>query len=66
MKMLSVVSNAISAIGYDPQIKRMKIKFYQGRIYDFYGVPQHIFDDFKNANSHGTYYNNYIKGNYSC
>lgn len=66
MEMISVRSSAISAIGYDPSSQRMKIKFKQGRTYDFCRVPQDIFDGFISASSKGRYYESRIRGRYRC
>ena len=64
--MVSVSSSAISAVGYDPSTMRMKIRFVQGNTYDFCGVPASIFSGLLNAESKGTYYNDYIRDRYPC
>ena len=66
MKMIRVNSSAIIAVGYDPQTRRMKIKFSQGDTYDFCGVPEHIFQGLLRAGSKGTYYNDHIRDRYQC
>lgn len=67
MEMIPVRSSAISAVGYDPSTGRMKIRFTsQGTIYDFCGVPQHIYDGLMNAASIGTYYDRFIRDRYQC
>lgn len=66
MKMIPVVSSAISYIGYDSVAKRMKVTFKHGKTYDYCGVPGHIFEAFKNASSIGRYYDIYIKDKYNC
>lgn len=66
MQMIRVNSSAIQAVGYDPQMRRMKITFAQGHTYEFCGVPQHIFDGFLCAESKGGYYNDHIKDRYQC
>ena len=67
MQMIPVISDAINAIGYDPQTKVMHIKFAQGKTYPYCGVPQHIFDGLLNAtSSHGTYFNDHIRDRYQC
>ena len=66
MRMIPVSSSALSAIGYDPQTRRMKITFAQGHTYDFCRVPQQVFDALMRAPSKGTYYNENIKGRYPC
>ena len=66
MDMIPVYSSAISAIGYDPSTMRMKIRFVQGDIYDFCGVPAQVFQGLLNAHSKGTYYNDHIRDRYQC
>lgn len=66
MEMIKVSSSAISAIGYDENLKRMKITFKQGKTYDYCGVPKNVFEKFKSASSLGRYYDQYIKDNYNC
>jgi len=66
MEMISVSSSAISAIGYDPTSRKMKIRFKQGKTYDFCRVPQSVFDNFRKSSSKGSYYDAHIKGRYQC
>jgi len=66
MHMIPVSSSAMVAVGYDPQIRRMKITFVQGHTYDFCGVPQRVFEELMRAASKGTYYNEHIRDRYPC
>lgn len=66
MEMIHVNSSAIRAIGYDPTTSRMNIAFEQGETYSFCKVPAHVFEDFLNARSKGTYYNDHIRDHYQC
>lgn len=66
MNMIPVSSSAISAIGYDPLTKRMKIRFKQGDTYDFCRVPVNVFEGLLAASSKGTYYDRYIRERYKC
>ncbi|NJN90605.1 MAG: KTSC domain-containing protein [Leptolyngbyaceae cyanobacterium SL_5_14] len=66
MDMQSVSSSAISEVGYDESTQQMKIKFKQGKIYDFCQVPEYIFQGLLAASSKGAYYNSYIKDKYPC
>jgi len=66
MEMIRVNSSAIRAVGYDPQTRRMKIKFSQGDTYDFCHVPEHIFQGLLRAGSKGSYYNDHIRDRYQC
>jgi hypothetical protein len=52
MKMVSVSSRAIAAIGYDPATRRMRICFHHGETYNFCDVPEHVFQALKNAWPH--------------
>jgi hypothetical protein len=66
MDMVPVTSSAMEAVGYDPQTRLMKIRFSGGRIYDFCGVPEHVYHGLLNAPSKGVYYNDHIKDRYPC
>lgn len=66
MEMIRVNSSAISAVGYDPASRRMKIKFKQGQTYDFCNVPERIFNGLLSAGSKGSYYNDHIRDRYQC
>ena len=64
--MIPVRSSAIGAVGYDPHVMRMQIRFVQGHTYTFCGVPQSIFDGLLSASSKGKYYERYIRDKYHC
>jgi hypothetical protein len=66
MDMIRVSSSAITAVGYDPATRRMKIQFVEGHTYDFCRVPENIFNGLLRASSKGTYYNDHIRDRYQC
>jgi len=66
MEMVNVRSNCMRAVGYDPETRRMKITFAEGKTYDFCGVPEKIFKDLLAASSKGTYYNIHIRDKFQC
>jgi hypothetical protein len=66
MEMIRVNSSAIHAVGYDAESGRMTIRFTSGKVYDFCGVPQHVYASLMSAASKGTYFNAYIKDRYEC
>ena len=35
-----------------------------GRIYQYYEVPEHVFDGLRQADSHGGYFQDHIRGHY--
>ncbi|WP_236194834.1 KTSC domain-containing protein [Pseudomonas glycinae] len=66
MEMIAVRSSAMTAVGYDPATRRMKIRFEQGHSYDFCGVPSAVHQGLMAATSKGSYYNRYIRDRYQC
>jgi uncharacterized protein YdaL len=66
MEMVPVRSSAMSAVGYDAATRRMQIRFKQGRMYDFCGVPPEVHQGLMAAGSKGTYYDHVIKDRYQC
>ena len=66
MEMISVISRAISDIGYDKPTQHMRIKFKQGDTYSYCRVPENIFLELLSATSKGTYYDRYIKDKFDC
>lgn len=63
--MPTFISSAIRRAEYDPSSKVLQIWFAEsGGPYDYYGVPQHIFEGLCKAGSKGTYFNDYIRDQY--
>ncbi|MBO6716601.1 MAG: KTSC domain-containing protein [Rhizobiaceae bacterium] len=59
-------SSAIERAEYDSARRVLTIWFLEsGGPYDYYGVPQHIYDGLLTAWSKGTYFNDYIREQYS-
>jgi hypothetical protein len=62
VEMIGVNSSFIVAVGYDGSNLYVEIS---GRgTYTHHNVPAYHFAGLLNANSHGGYYNRYIKGKY--
>ena len=57
-------SSVISRFCYDAQRCVLVIEFKHGGIYDYYDVPQTVFEEMSNASSAGEYYNANVKGVY--
>lgn len=65
IEMILVQSSNVEAIGYDPELSELHVRFLKlGSLYIYHGVPEGVFEDFLNAPSKGTFLNTYIKGNY--
>jgi len=66
MEMIRVSSDAISAVGYDQETRRMRIRFTSGNSYDFCRVPLEIYERLMRSSSKGSFYNDHIRGRYQC
>ena len=59
-----VTSSNIASIGYDANSQTLEVEFLNGGVYQYFDVPQHIYDGIMNADSHGQYLAQNIKGVY--
>ena len=57
----SVSSSNLRSVGYDPTTRTLEIEFHSSGIYQYYDVPQSIYDGLMAAASHGTYFDSHIK-----
>lgn len=57
-------SSNISRFGYDNPSRVLKVEFKNGSIYDYFDVPDHVFNGMRNAASKGQYLAQQIKGSY--
>lgn len=56
-----VSSSNIASIGYDPVNMVLEIEFLNGAVYQYYDVPQSIYDGLMAADSHGKFLASYVK-----
>lgn len=56
-----VTSSNILSIGYDPDNMILEVEFTTGAVYQYYDVPQSIYDGLMTADSHGTFLSAYVK-----
>lgn len=64
MERKPVSSSNIASIGYDEATSTLEIEFLNNSIYQYFDVPQHIYQGLMNADSHGQYLAQNIKGVY--
>lgn len=57
MKHEPVKSSMIKSVGYDPETKRMEVKFANNSIYTHENVEQDAFECLRDAESVGKHYN---------
>lgn len=56
-----VSSSNIESIGYDPMQMILEVEFLNGSIYQYYDVPEALYEGIMAAESHGKYLNEFIK-----
>jgi uncharacterized protein len=64
MKRTHVESSNIESIGYDSKSQTLEIEFLNGTIYQYFDVPEKVFEELMGADSQGRYLNANIKGIY--
>ena len=63
MNMVRVSSSNLVAAGYDQASMTLRIQFNSG-LYDYYNVPENIYNGLLNASSKGEYHHAFIKNSY--
>jgi hypothetical protein len=61
MERQAVDSSSIASIGYSPESETLEIEFKNQTIYEYYNVPQVIYDQFMEASSQGVYFSANIR-----
>lgn len=64
MNRQAVTSSNIASIGYDANSQTLEVEFLNGGVYQYFDVPQHIYNGIMSADSHGQYLAQNIKGVY--
>ena len=60
-----VVSNSLSAVGYQRQRELLQVKFVSGETYQYSAVPESVYLSLMAAESKGRFFNQYIRSRYS-
>lgn len=61
---VSFTSEALQGAAYEPETETLTVTFRSGSSYDYEGVPEGIWQQFKEAASAGTFWRNNIKDVY--
>jgi len=64
MKRDAVSSQNVASVGYDQQTQTLEVEFHNGSVYQYFDVPQHVYQQLVGGVSVGKYLNEEIKGNY--
>lgn len=59
--MIPVESSNVAAIGYSPNTATLRVQFNKGYVYEYYSVPEHLFQGLIDAGSKGQFLDLYIK-----
>lgn len=65
MHLLILHSTSLDRVGYEPASKVLQVIFRDRSSYHYFGVPEAVFESFREAPSKGAYFNRAIRGAYS-
>ncbi|SHL96335.1 KTSC domain-containing protein [Hymenobacter psychrotolerans] len=65
MERARVRSSNISSIGYEVNSQTLEVEFQSGSVYQYSRVPESIYEALMDARSHGAYFNDHVRDNYS-
>jgi KTSC domain len=57
-----VSSENIASIGYENGT--LEVEFTSGRVYQYFDVPEHVFEELMRADSHGRFFNQQVRGQF--
>lgn len=67
MERQPVSSSSLASIGYNPDSETLEVEFTKsGRVYEYYNVPQFMYDRLMEAPSLGIFFNAEIRNAYAC
>ncbi|MBI1979887.1 MAG: KTSC domain-containing protein [Elusimicrobia bacterium] len=61
MDRVPVQSSNLASVGYDPTNSTLEVEFRHGGIFQYFGVPQYVYDGLLSASSKGTYFDQHVK-----
>lgn len=64
MNRMPVTSSNVASIGYDPSSLTLEVEFKDGYIYQYFDVPETVYQEFMRANSKGQFLHANIRNSY--
>ena len=64
MQRQSVESSNLASVGYDAENEILEIEFNHGGVYQYFDVPENVYEELMNADSHGVYFSASIRNEY--
>ena len=65
MQKHSVASSNLASVGYNRETDTLEVEFLDGSVYQYYDVPENMYDQLMRAGSKGQFLHAYIKNAYS-
>lgn len=65
MERISVSSSNLVSVGYDSDSLTLEVEFNSG-IYQYYDVPEYVYEELMGATSLGSYLHHNIKNTFEC
>ncbi|ASO04797.1 KTSC domain-containing protein [Arenibacter algicola] len=66
MERQSVSSSNLASIGYDAENEILEVEFNHGGVYQYFDVPEDVYQELMDAPSHGVYFSANIRNDYQC
>lgn len=66
MERMPVQSSNVAEVGYDPSTMTMEVAFLSGAVYQYFDVPEIVFQEMISSDSVGRFLNTQIKNVYRC
>lgn len=57
-------SSVVRYFCYDAERRRLQIQYVSGNVYEYFDVPERVYEEMKNSGSKGAFLNKEIKGKY--
>ncbi|MNC76807.1 hypothetical protein D3C75_1286100 [compost metagenome] len=64
MERVSVSSSNIASVGHDESSQILEVEFLNGSMYEYYDVPEHVYQELITASSVGSYFAQRVKNVY--
>ena len=59
-----LTSSNLLRVRYDENTSTLEVEFHGGRVYQYFDVPQQVFEGLISADSHGRFFHSQIRGHY--
>ncbi len=64
MKRQPISSSNIRSIGYEPESGTLEIEFHGGGVYQYFDVPQSVYNALMSASSRGSFFHGNVRDKY--